>query len=182
MTDTNITADEIVVIPEVAIPAGVGDTAKQALALLEQITPQLDELFRLCMEVREVNDAATVKMYPSLGLPDDDPVAEATGWAELWTRVTGVVSDRFSPDGDLNHLGLSGSELRRGGAKDWPCGTKATITSPAGEEVDVEIVWLPTASPSGDHYTVKNLVTGERCLCEHDEIARGLIVTAEAEG
>lgn len=174
--------ERVVVIPEITIPAGNAATAERVTALLAEIAPQLDELHAAAMEVREQYHRALIVLYPYLGTGSDEVhelAAKVTGWGDVWNAVTGSIGDRFTDEGDMALSGLTNAEIARGGERNFPAGTIATVEDPDGNPFRVEVEWSNVGgSPGGgsDRYQVINLAdpTNKRYGCTHEDLKAGL--------
>lgn len=112
--DTTTTDERIVVIPEITIPATNAATAQRVRDLLAEIVPALDELHAAALELREEYHQALILLYPYLGGGYDEVhelAGKVTGWTDAWEAIMGAIGDRFDPDGELEHQGLSNDQV-----------------------------------------------------------------------
>ncbi len=180
------TTDRIVVIPEITVPASCRDAQTRALEILEELRPRLAELHQAAIEVRDVNDSILVALFPHIGATKDgcstdemfDLANSVTGWDEVWEAIA-EVGDMFSTDlgGGMQTCGLDPHEIARGGERDFPNGTTATLTKEDGgkEPVTVVVEWGPRHPLAEGGYIVRDVQNPETTyICTHEDIRAGL--------
>ena len=187
MTTTEPTTGErVVVVPEITVSVRSKESRARALALVKELRPKLGELRSLALEVRADNDAALVALYPVLGTNDGhftdemyDLARNVTGWDDVW-RACSRISDLC----DIDTVGLENHEIARGGERDFPRGTVATVKRSSGkqEPLRVEVVETPRHPLAEGGYLVRDLESGKTYGCTHDDIKEGLESVPEGAG
>lgn len=107
-------AERVVVIPEVTIPATNAATAQRVRDLLDEIGPALNELHAAALELREEYHQALIALYPYLGGGYDEVhelAGKVTGWSEVWELIMGTIGDRFGDGGELEHQELTNDQI-----------------------------------------------------------------------
>lgn len=166
--------DTIRVLPEITIPAAVRDKAMRVCAIVATMKPKLDELYALAVEVRDVYDAAMLRIVPLSGHSDGvhELIADATGWEDAWSACHAHIGERFYEG--LEVSGLAEDEMKRG-ERNFPRGTRATVNDPDGRPMVAIVDWCPCGATQGQYKVVDAEDTTRQFLCSHDEIKAGLI-------
>ena len=154
-------------------------TRERALELLEQIRPLAEELHTAAVTVRDDVDAILVALYPIFGDVTDemfDLAFTATGFEEVWDGCRGI-ADLFddTTKSGMSTSGLEAHEIARGGERDFPRGTVASVV--VGDEqkpMTVEVEWGPRHPLAEGGYIVRNVETGREYIVSHDKLKAGL--------
>lgn len=180
------TEERVVVIPEVTASVTSRAARERALELVEELRPKIEELHACAMQVRDDADAVLVALYPIFDDVTDETTTladKATGWDEVWEACRWI-GDRFSdgPGQGFSTVGLELHEIARGGERDFPVGTVATVPRSDGlSTIRAKVQWGPRHPLAEGGYIVRDLETGKEYICTHEQIKAGLEEPAPAE-